>query len=309
MPVLFLSSDIFATNPSIPLVHAVSFDFSMSRGLALEVKSRYGGVETLLPNPEPEIGSIALMNGRGRFIICLITKHLYFHAPRFRTVFNSLRDLKTFCIASNHLTITMPFRLSCGLDGLPWTSVNRAICRLFEDSPITVLICQHQPTEVNLHIPSPPRPLAPRPPPSTASAAHAQGQPQQQRSPGLRGADNSTPNILGTPHALAVITSTAPQSAPNVPTQTVSPRKPAIEQSRTSNLDSPTPLSQDGTPTDLPSPRLRALLDLPLPSARLTSPPPLYRDSRRRLAGRAVARRSLAVSALVDLSSPQPSNI
>lgn len=301
MPVLFLSTDIFATDPSIPLVHAVSFDFSMSRGLALEVKYRYGGVETLLPNPEPEIGSIALMNGRGRFVICLITKHLYFHAPRFRTVVNSLRDLKSFCIASNHLTICMPFRLSCGLDGLPWTSVNRAICRLFEASPITVLICQHQPIGLNLHIPRPPRPLAPRPPPPAAPAA----QPRQRRSPGLRpDVDHSSPNLLGTPHALAVMTS-APQPDSAVSTSSLSPRSPAAEQSQPSNPVLLTPSSQDGTPAGRSMPRLQALLDLPTSTARPTSPPPLlYRVSRRRSTGRAVARRSHDDHTPVDLSSP-----
>ena len=142
MPVYIQNIDIFHTPESVPITHCVSLCFSMTKGLATDVRARYGGRERLWSHPTPRIGGLGIISGQGRIIINLVTKHRKSDLPTMNALLSCLDTLRDFCLARNITLLAMPFNMAAGLDRLHWPTVLRAIRERFERSPVTVVICK-----------------------------------------------------------------------------------------------------------------------------------------------------------------------
>lgn len=146
MPVIHKRTDIFRAPTYIPLVHCTSLCFSMSRGLARDVKQRYGGKEKVMPFPRPVVGGLGIIiSPDGKMVINLVTKKFKSQKPQWKHLVACLQALFHFCIHQEIKEISMPYRMSCGLDKLDWPRVLHLIRILFDDSPVTVYICQKLP--------------------------------------------------------------------------------------------------------------------------------------------------------------------
>lgn len=115
----------------------------MSTGLAKNVKRFFGGKETLFPYPKPYVGGIGVTMERGKTVIHLVTKKLYYHKPTFKDLESSMLRLFGYCRELNITEISMPYNISCGLDRLHWPHVYTLITDIFENTDITVYICQY----------------------------------------------------------------------------------------------------------------------------------------------------------------------
>ena len=109
-------SDLFSASEDFCLVHCVSRDFHMGKGIALEFRNRFGRVNELLAQ-NPNIGGFAVLCANNQYVFYLVTKERYFHKPSYEDLRNSLENMKNFCIANNLNKIAMP-KIGCGLDRL-----------------------------------------------------------------------------------------------------------------------------------------------------------------------------------------------
>lgn len=130
--------DIFETDPSMPLVHCVSSDLKLTKGIALEFRRRFGGLNQLsrLPRSVPDVLSLRL---KEREIFYLVTKQYFWQKPEPEHLFQSLQKLRTLCEERAINTLTCP-RLGTGLDGLQWDMVRSMLQYIFRSSQVTIQV-------------------------------------------------------------------------------------------------------------------------------------------------------------------------
>lgn len=133
-----IKGDLFANTDSISLAHCVSEDLAMSKGIAVEFKKRFKGLDELKEQSKT-IGQCAYLKRGNRYIFYLITKKLYMHKPTYLALENSLKDMLKLCTTLNVTHLAMP-RIGCGLDKLDWDIVHRIIDEVFENTNIKIQI-------------------------------------------------------------------------------------------------------------------------------------------------------------------------
>lgn len=128
------------------LVHCVSQDLRMGRGIAVEFRNRFGRIDELR-RQGPRVGSLVYLSdttNNYRFVFYLITKEKYNHNPRYEDLYASLCKLKDICDRLEVASLSMP-RIGCGLDGLKWECVEEELRRVFlpnSDGAVkTITIC------------------------------------------------------------------------------------------------------------------------------------------------------------------------
>jgi len=87
-------------------------DYEMSKGIAVEFKKRFGGVDELKGQGKV-VGEVATLARDNRFVYYMITKERYFHKPTYATFESSLTAMRDHAIANNVTAICMP-RIGCG---------------------------------------------------------------------------------------------------------------------------------------------------------------------------------------------------
>ncbi|XP_044751643.1 uncharacterized protein LOC123311642 [Coccinella septempunctata] len=130
--------DLFEAPPNHSLVHCVSQDFEMGKGIALIFKTRFGQVDEL-KSQNKTVGQVAYISDQNRRIYYLITKALFFQKRTYQTVFKALMNLKILCQQNNESHLAFP-RISCGLDNLYWPKIFDMIKYIFHDSSISITI-------------------------------------------------------------------------------------------------------------------------------------------------------------------------
>lgn len=135
--------DLFTTDPDYALVHCISSDFALGAGIALRF-NQMGVKKALKENFESK------WDGRGycirtdvpqRTVYNLITKKNYWHKPTYKTLGESLEDLKAQLDRDDCKRIAMPL-IGCGLDKLEWNKVYKCLCAVFKDTDIEILVCK-----------------------------------------------------------------------------------------------------------------------------------------------------------------------
>ena len=131
--------DIFAQcPPHIPLVHCVSLDMKMSKGIAKVFKHKFGNV-SFLKTQVHSVGQVATLNFEGRFIFYMATKRHFFGKPTYASLAKSLLTLKASMERLGLTQLAMP-RISTGLDNLQWPIVKELVTEIFFDSNITIYV-------------------------------------------------------------------------------------------------------------------------------------------------------------------------
>lgn len=136
--VVELKGDIFETDQSMALAQCVSSDLKMTKGIALEFRRRFGGLNQLrrLPRTVPDVLSLRL---KEREIFYLVTKQHFWQKPEPEHLFQSLQKLRTLCEEREIKTLTCP-RLGTGLDGLQWETVRSMLQYIFRNSQVTIQV-------------------------------------------------------------------------------------------------------------------------------------------------------------------------
>lgn len=140
-----IQGDLFETKADA-MVHCVSADFEMSRGIALEFRTRFGCVEELRAEKAGVGDVVSLRDDENkRWIYYMVTKQRYWHKPTYEAFEQSLHRLHTLCVQDGIRTLAMP-RIGCGLDKLKWEQVSAMIRKTFKISDhIQVLVYTKDP--------------------------------------------------------------------------------------------------------------------------------------------------------------------
>lgn len=133
-----LTGNIFDVQPQISLAHCVSRDFKMSRGTALEMRRKFGQVARLRQQ-QKKLSEVAYIRQDKQMIFYIITKEHFWQKPTYKTIYQSLQNLKKLCIENNITKLACP-RLGCGLDGLKWKLVRNMLRYTFRESPVYIQV-------------------------------------------------------------------------------------------------------------------------------------------------------------------------
>ena len=123
-------------------VQCISSDFKMGKGIALEFNRVFNCKNELIKefkNFKWE-NTGRCIKAKNSVVFHLITKNRYWDKPTYRTLKESIMELKTLCLGQNIKKLVMP-KIGCGLDKLQWNTVKENIIKIFNDTDIEILIC------------------------------------------------------------------------------------------------------------------------------------------------------------------------
>lgn len=138
--------DLFTVPEDYFLVHCISADFGMGKGIVIKF-NQYFDMKNKLINKYHNLAIEDWDKGNYGFCILedrvfnLITKRNYWLKPTYKTLQNSLLSMKNLIIKNNINKIAMPL-IGCGLDRLEWDQVSQIIKDTFNDIDIEILICR-----------------------------------------------------------------------------------------------------------------------------------------------------------------------
>lgn len=122
--------DLFQVPGDYYLVHCISADFALGKGIAVEFNKRYNMRNRLLQK----------YTVNGAYPKCylidnvfnLVTKDKYWCKPTYTTLRQSLMIMKDICVQNDIKKVAMP-TIGCGLDRLEWEKTRQIIFEVFED--------------------------------------------------------------------------------------------------------------------------------------------------------------------------------
>jgi len=125
-----LNGDLFygtSKKPEEALLHCVSRDFYMGRGIAVEFGYRFGGAEQLYAQNKT-VGQAAVIRYEQRWIYYLVTKEHYYVKSTYDIIEQALKDANQHMEENNVTSVSMP-QIGSGLDKLQWIHVRDLILR------------------------------------------------------------------------------------------------------------------------------------------------------------------------------------
>lgn len=137
--------DLFSVSDDYYLVHCISADFGMGKGIVVEFNRRFN-MKQILQSKYPDflnqwihnktIGD-CMLEGK---VFNLITKERYYDKPTYRSLTTALMKLKEMCLNKQITKLAMPV-IGCGLDKLEWNKVSDLIDDIFRGMDIEILVC------------------------------------------------------------------------------------------------------------------------------------------------------------------------
>ncbi|MGL4388093.1 MAG: reverse transcriptase domain-containing protein, partial [Brevinema sp.] len=129
-----INGSIFNSKDNI--IHCISKDLKMSKGLAQKIKNQIKNYNDLKKNKR-EISEFHISKNNNKLIFHLITKNKYYNKPKYEDIYYALKNLKEYLLKNNIKTISMP-RIGCGLDQLSWKRIKQMIRFLFQNTNIII---------------------------------------------------------------------------------------------------------------------------------------------------------------------------
>ena len=138
--------DLFTVSEKYYLVHCISADFGMGKGIVIEFNKRFDMKRKLQSKYPNYIDKWNHNNCRGDCILegrvlNLVTKERYFHKPTYESMENALSEMKSICRRHDIKKIATPI-IGCGLDRLQWNKVSAIVREVFKDMDIEILVCK-----------------------------------------------------------------------------------------------------------------------------------------------------------------------
>jgi hypothetical protein len=120
------------------LAHCVALDFNMGKGVALQFKQRFGGVQELR-SQELQVGSVGYIVRKGRNIYYAITKNKSDQLPTWDDFVRAITALRDQCIKDKVKSLGIP-KIGCGEDKFLWEHVCPLLGDIFARSGIEVVV-------------------------------------------------------------------------------------------------------------------------------------------------------------------------
>lgn len=130
-------SDLFLMKDEYYLVHCISADYKLGKGIALEFNKRYNMRNRLLKSGKVCTGPDCVLIEN---VFNLVTKEFFYLKPTYKTLKISLEKMKQIVIEKNVKKIAMPM-IACGLDRLEWQKVKVIIQEIYNDLDVEIVVC------------------------------------------------------------------------------------------------------------------------------------------------------------------------
>lgn len=141
MKIIEKKMDLFKLPLDYTLVHCISQDCAIGRGIAKIFNKKYANMKTKLLKIPRRMPSALLYTVPGKAnVINMITKENYWNKPTYDNFHKSLKEVKMLCIKNHIKKLGMP-KIGCGLDKLEWDKVRTIIQEEFEDLDIEIVVC------------------------------------------------------------------------------------------------------------------------------------------------------------------------
>lgn len=136
--------DLFDYGGERCLVHCISADFALGKGIAAEFQRRFQTKDRLRERykdylsryrEEKLLGDCLPVDG----VMNLVTKERYWGKPTYQSMEAALQALKRLCRQEGIEGLAMPC-IGCGLDRLAWGKVSAMIREVFSDTACDILV-------------------------------------------------------------------------------------------------------------------------------------------------------------------------
>lgn len=132
--------DLFTMPQGFYLAHCVDAHFELGAGIAKAVNSVYNMRAKLLKHYDSYMyhGGDALLVDN---VFNLVTKNTRWDRPTYDSLRESLEMMKEYMEFLDITKLAMP-KIGCGRDRLSWGEVYEIILEVFEDTDVTIVICE-----------------------------------------------------------------------------------------------------------------------------------------------------------------------
>lgn len=135
MEIYEIRGDLFKNSSNTYLAHCISRDCKLGAGIALDFEKRYKLKQVLKNDPRVSTANCILVGK----VFNLITKELYFKKPTYKSLSNSIGEMKEIIIKEKISVLSMP-RIGSGLDGLSWDLVKVILFEVLGDLNLDVYV-------------------------------------------------------------------------------------------------------------------------------------------------------------------------
>lgn len=138
--------DLFSVPDDYYLVHCISADFALGKGITVEFDKRFNMKQKLKDEflnfideymYRYKLDAECILIDR---VLNLVTKERYYQKPTYSSIKQALEMMKLVCKANDIHKVAMP-KIGCGLDRLEWDKVSEIIQDVFKDTDIEILVC------------------------------------------------------------------------------------------------------------------------------------------------------------------------
>ncbi|KAL4153837.1 hypothetical protein QTP88_001670 [Uroleucon formosanum] len=136
--VIELTGNIFDSEPTTSIAQCISADFSMSRGIALQMRRKFGHVNKLRQE-QKSVNEVAVIPLEQRTIFYLITKEHHWQKSTYKSIYICLQKLKELCMELKITNLACP-RIGRESDGLQWEIIRNMLQNTFRNSNIKVCV-------------------------------------------------------------------------------------------------------------------------------------------------------------------------
>lgn len=140
MTITIENKDLFTMPQGFYLAHCVDAHFELGAGIAKAVNSVYNMRAKLLKHYDSYMyhGGDALLVDN---VFNLVTKNTRWDRPTYDSLREALEMMKEYMEFLDITKIAMP-KIGCGRDRLSWGEVYEIIWEVFEDTDVTIVICE-----------------------------------------------------------------------------------------------------------------------------------------------------------------------
>ena len=141
-----VQGDLFDFYGKAFLVHCVSADFALGKGIAKQFDQNCQMKKRLRQEYPDYLARYRASGMKGDAlwidsVVNLVTKERYYQKPTYQSLQEALEKLADRCRADGVADLAMPL-IACGLDGLEWDKVSAMIQDVFRDTVCNITVVE-----------------------------------------------------------------------------------------------------------------------------------------------------------------------
>lgn len=121
--------------------HCISRDYALGAGIAVEFDKRYDMRNRLLKLAEEKPETLDEKCIEVENVFNLITKEKYWQKPSYKSLEESLLEMKEKLSKNKNIKKLVIPKIGCGLDRLSWCKVKPMVQEIFKDLDIEIVVC------------------------------------------------------------------------------------------------------------------------------------------------------------------------